>query len=546
MLEFAEKKPGVALKDTVGFQAVPDPFASFGYAAKDFVLRFPVCAPAAPEKVFVQIQGLYPHAEAIFVPKNCAQNVPCDMKTGMRISHDRNALFVFDGIATLGYIYLDAVPPGSRRYPVFASVSESFFSAEKRYLLAAGLFFGALFTIFVYNLALYFGLKESINLYYSVYLLLFIILFLTLERIPENFAGHSGHGAYLFFRSAVFPAMLIPFALFNREFLASVSGKLQNRAWLVFIFADILLICLNFFIEYRRMMPVNILAAVMHAAFALIFIVRAIMAGFRPAWIMFLGWLFFLVSAILSSLHLLGKFSVGYNDYLTHMMKFGSVAENLLFTVALGVRVRFYKDRAERFASDLAAERETLARDLHDVLGSEFGQIQMKLNRADVPSDIAVWLGQKSRGLSARIRDIIFLLRSDLTQATIREELDSYLDILRGFEKFSLKALVTEGVGELNAFLLLDALRILQEWSGNCMRHGNPSRMEIRIEKRWYGLRLAVISDGLLFRWSGGRYGEGQGLHGIRARTHQRAGFARSRPILENNIFIAVLKAARH
>lgn len=550
LLEYREKKTAQPLAEAVfaadaAFLPVPDAFASFGYTSRNFILRFRVCPPAQRNKVFVRIDGLYPQAEAFFLPDSCPGMRACAGETGKRIEQDRNALFVFDAVTSPGRIYLDAVPPGSRRYPVFAATAENFFSAEKKYLWATGLFFGALLTIFVYNLALYLGLKEKINLFYSAYLLLFMTLFLTLERIPEAFAGHSGNLAYLFFRSALFPAMLIPFALFNREFLSSVAGRYQNLSWHILIAADVMLFALNFVVDYRRMMPLNIVMSMVHCTLALLFIVRAIALGFRPAWLMFLGWLFFLGSSILSSFHMLGKFSVTYNDYMTHMMKFGSLAENLLFTIALGVRVRFYKSRAESFAAELAAEREALARDLHDVLGSEFGQIQLKLTRTDVPADIAAWLGRKSRGLGNRLRDIIFLLRRDLTQKAIRDELDALLSMLGEIDGFHFSYKVDDRINDISAFLLLDALRIIQEWSGNCMRHGKPSRMDIRLQKRPYGLRLAIMSDGTPFRWSGERYGLGEGLAGIRMRAVQRTGFARARPLHGVNIFLATLKTLR-
>ncbi len=547
VLEYREKKQpllaaAILSGELKGFVRVPDPFASFGYTAENFILRFPVCAAPSVGKIFVQVQGLFPHALALYVPAACRSGTPCAVENGKRIGRDRNALFVFDTVREAGHIYLDATPPGSRRYPVFAARAERFLDSEKRYLWSAGLFFGALATILIYNLAIYFGLKEKINLYYSAYLVLFIGVFLTLERIPEMMAGHSDAPVYLFFRSALFPAMLIPFALFNRDFLGAAAGRHQVLIWRLLIAADILAVAMNFMVEYRRMMPVNLIITVIHCVVALFFVIKAMLGGFQPAWIMFFGWVFFMVSAILSSFHILGLFAISYNDYLAHMMKFGSVAENLLFTVALSVRVRFYKKQAGQFSAQLAVEREVLARDLHDVLGSEFGQIQMKLARADVPGDIALWLGQKSGSMSSRIRDIIFLLRSDLTAATIRDELEAYLEILRGMDNFTLTTAVDFDAAQTNAFLLLDALRILQEWSGNCMRHGAPSRMVIRIEKRHYGLRMAILSDGKVFRWSGERLGEGQGLAGIQARARQRSGFARCRPTPSGNLFVAVLR----
>lgn len=464
---------------------------------------------------------------------------------GIRASRHRDAVFVFEPFRSPGYVYIQVFPPGSRRYPVYLATAEGFLAHEQNFFWHAGLFFGALATIFIYNLAIYFGLREKTNLYYALYLLLFIGLFLTLERVPESFYGHTGSKPYLFLRSAIFPAMLIFFSLFNREFLGEGASRYQSLVWRSLIVGDIGAIFANFFVDYRIMMPVNLILTVIHSSVALLFVIRAAAGGFKPAQIMFIGWIFFLLSAILSALHILGKFHVAYNDYVTHFMKYGAVAENFLFTLAIGARVRFYKSQSQLFGTQLAFERENLARDLHDVLGSEFGEMQMRLSRPDVPADIAHWLGGKARHISARIRDAVFILQSDLTHQKILYELSAYVQFLSSIEGLRIEAHLTERIEPAKAFLLLDVLRILQEWSGNCMKHGQPAHLRIYLDSISNRLRLTVVSDGKAFSWSGQAADSGQGLRGIRQRVRQRFGFSRCRvSAAGKNIFVAVLRVS--
>ncbi len=548
-LEYAETEAAVAdnaadFARRYRFFRVPDVFASFGYTPKNYLLRFNICRPALPQKIFVQIKGLYPEARAWYLQKNCEPTASCRAIAGIRVDPHRDALFAFENLpADEGTIYIAAFPPGSRRFPVHVLTADGLIRSEQRFFWLTGLFFGALAAILLYNAALFLALRERINLYYSVYLFLFLALFLTLERLPEDTFGHSDHRLYLFVRSAVFPLMLIPFALFNREFLQSRLKPWQNRVWQLLILTDVALIALNAAIPYRSMMVLNLWAVVIHSAIALTATVQVAWGGFAPARIMVAGWLLFLLSAILSSLHLMGRFSVGFNDYLPHLMKFGSIAETLLFTAALGLRVRVLKQQAKQFALKLTEERANLAGDLHDVLGSEFGEMQMKLHQAQVADEVLQWFTGKARNMSDRIRDMVFLLRSDLSSATIAEELSATLEMLQAMDNLDFTARVDGKLTQSDPFLLLDALRILQEWSGNCMKHGRPTQMYMQLKKTRRGLRLAVISDGKLFRWNGKQTFAGAGLTGIRTRSAHRHGRARCFTTQAGrNLFVATLR----
>lgn len=512
------------------FKKVPDPFASFGYTEKNYLLRFRLCTEESTAKVIVQIKGLYPEAQVWFLPDTCAAKTPpCKVVHATRMDAHRDALFTFDKpLVGHGSVYIAAMPPGSRRFPVHVFLPEAFVQSEQKFFWYTGLFFGALAAILLYNAALFLALRERINLYYALYLLLFVGLFLTLERIPEDTFGHSARPMYLFFRSAIFPLMLIPFALFNREFLQTRLSLWQNRFWTLLITADVILIVLNTFIAYRNMMVYNLWVVVIHCSFALAVTLQAAWGGFTPARIMLAGWVLFLISAILSSLHLMGRFPVGFNEYFPHFMKFGAVAENLLFTAALGVRVRFFKKQASEFAARLTRERENLAADLHDVLGSEFGEMQLRLHRAQVSREVRDWFAARARNMGSRIRDMVFLLQSDLSSATITEEMHSTFAMLSGIEGLKIETQIDSEIQRSDPFLLLDALRILQEWSGNCLKYGKPTEMKISLRKRDNKVRLVIVSNGKAFRWNGRSVLNGAGLPGIINRASHRQGRARS------------------
>ncbi|WP_162875389.1 sensor histidine kinase [Sphingomonas crusticola] len=186
------------------------------------------------------------------------------------------------------------------------------------------------------------------------------------------------------------------------------------------------------------------------------------------------------------------------------------------------------------------AERERIARDLHDLLGRTLTLIALK-------SDLAVRLiASDPQAAEREMREAGQAARSGLAEVRATVAGMSEAGLAREIEA-SRAALATAGVaceitGEnvvipaANGAVLAMALR---EAVTNVIRHAAATRCEIMLEQDADGMRLTVSDDG-----QGGRFAEGSGLRGMRARLSAAGGRLRVQPGKSGTEVMAAVPAA--
>jgi two-component system sensor histidine kinase DesK len=167
------------------------------------------------------------------------------------------------------------------------------------------------------------------------------------------------------------------------------------------------------------------------------------------------------------------------------------------------------------------AERERIARDLHDVLGHTLSMIAVKSELAErlVERDVDEArkeirsMGETARKALADVREAI--------SGYQRQTLDAALEHLR----LSLRAADIEPVIEIDEHLDMPARTegmlalVAREAVTNIIRHSKARHCRIRLESQQSGLTLVVDDDG------GGRIRmDGNGIQGMRARIESLGG----------------------
>lgn len=178
--------------------------------------------------------------------------------------------------------------------------------------------------------------------------------------------------------------------------------------------------------------------------------------------------------------------------------------------------------RAHQHAEALArvAERERIARDLHDLLGHTLSLIVLK-------SELAAKLAERSPArAAAEIRDVEQISRSAL--AEVRRAIHGYRGERLGDEiDSSRKALEAAGVAfdvAVEAVALpTDTERALalalREAVTNVIRHARAARCSVRLAQDRGAVRLTIADDGI-----GGEAVEGAGLSGMQERVREAGG----------------------
>lgn len=181
------------------------------------------------------------------------------------------------------------------------------------------------------------------------------------------------------------------------------------------------------------------------------------------------------------------------------------------------VKVMLMKDRVAK-----VAERERIARDLHDVLGQTLSLLTLKAELA----------GQLLEGDAQipRARQEIAAVETISRQALaeVRQTIRGYRieTLQREFERVT-SMLKTAGIAVHceREVVQLDAARervfglALREAVTNVVRHSGARNCHIRVQCAQDAHLLEVVDDGL-----GGQYSEGQGLRGMRERVEAIGG----------------------
>jgi two-component system sensor histidine kinase DesK len=173
---------------------------------------------------------------------------------------------------------------------------------------------------------------------------------------------------------------------------------------------------------------------------------------------------------------------------------------------------------AERMAA--IAERERIARDLHDLLGHTLSVIVIK-------SELAAKLSERDPArAAAEIRDVERISRNALQE--VRQAIHGYRGERIDQELANGRAALAAGgvtlAGEIPPLGVEPATEhalalALREALTNVLRHARARRCEVRADRTADGLRIVVQDDGV-----GGSEQEGAGLSGMRARLAEIGG----------------------
>ncbi|NYJ73634.1 sensor histidine kinase [Allobranchiibius huperziae] len=182
-------------------------------------------------------------------------------------------------------------------------------------------------------------------------------------------------------------------------------------------------------------------------------------------------------------------------------------------------------------AAATAAERATIARELHDIVSHAVSVIviQAQVGSRALPSELEV-VGESlsaiegtARGAMSELRQLLTLLATDDEAASVApiaslRQVAQLLDQCRA-AGMTIDADIDETVGPLPPVADLAAYRLIQEALTNTMRHAPGAKAHIRVRRHGEMIELlAQDSGGDPVSPSGPPAGSGRGLIGMRER----------------------------
>ncbi|WP_291721673.1 7TM diverse intracellular signaling domain-containing protein [Bernardetia sp.] len=290
----------------------------------------------------------------IFIPQNKEEKSSIDFeKTSMGFSLPFDKRFIKTNV-----FLIPIKLPKNEVTTIYLRIESDYFQAPFRiapveyYLernhkidLAEGIYYGFAIVMVLYNLFIFFTLKEKSYLYYLSYL-----LFLALAM-----AQLRGH----FFEFLVFdlPIMnrYVPMihslsGIFASLFLIDFLNTKKNSHFfhttlhiVISIFSLALIVSLLGFKPIASL--INQIIAGLSTINALAAAIFIYYIGYKPAKYIIVGWSFYLIGVLLFVLA--GAEIIPYNSFTSNGVLFGSAIEMILLSVALAAKIDFYKKGKE-------------------------------------------------------------------------------------------------------------------------------------------------------------------------------------------------------
>ena len=306
--------------------------------------------------------------------------------------------------------------------------------------ILSGIYFGIMLVMILYNLFIYFTVKDKSYISYVVYIILILLTQTTLQGYPFQYLwpDYPVIAKYSLF---IFPSLVgIASMVFMNIFL---NVKLFSKGLykLSYIFSLIYLISIvaSAFKSYelsQLIMQTNAMLVSFYMLATAIYIVKK---GFLPAKYFLIAWSIFLLGVIAFIMKDLGV--LPYNNFTRYTMQIGSAIETVLLSFALAARINIYK----RERLDALEEKEKLVREQNIVLEqtvvertSELNKTLSDLKEAQsqlVDSEKMSSLGQLTAGIAHEINNPINFVSSNITP--LRRDLEDIYLLIKKYEELS-------------------------------------------------------------------------------------------------------------
>ncbi|OJW83529.1 MAG: hypothetical protein BGO69_08650 [Bacteroidetes bacterium 46-16] len=254
--------------------------------------------------------------------------------------------------------YIRAAANSPMQVPLFTNTVEGFFMQMTVEGLLHGLYYGIISIMILYNLFLFFAIKDKVYLYYIAY------------AFCIGLFNACVYGHLIYFNDGIFQnwmsrrivtlasIVLMAMVIFSMTFLDTKKNAPRFHKYLTLITA-LLIIPISIELSgdvWTSDNVVNIFSIVI--PFSLLTIgIHLYKRGFKPAKYYILAWIPFLISIIIFTLAM--QNFIQSTQFTKNSMEIGSALEVLLISLALADRINIYKiERAKAQDQLLLASRE--------------------------------------------------------------------------------------------------------------------------------------------------------------------------------------------
>ncbi len=311
--------------------------------------------------------------------------------------------------------------------------------------LLSGLYFGIMLVMILYNLFIYFSVKDRSYLYYVLYIVLILLTQTSLQGYPFQYLwpNYPIIAQYSLF---IFPSLVgIAGMTFMNVFLkVYYYNKSLFKLSIFFTFLYLIPISLAFFQNFelsQKLMQVN---AGLVALFMLSTSVYIIKRGYQPAKYFLVAWSVFLVGVIV---FILKDFEIlPFNNFTRYTMQIGSAIETVLLSFALANKINIIQAEKEELVINqniiLEQNVEERTTELNKTL-QNLKETQSQLVDAEKMSS----LGQLTAGIAHEINNPINFVSSNIPP--LKQDIADLTTIIEKYEELKSATNINEKLNEI-------------------------------------------------------------------------------------------------
>ncbi|MGF7230633.1 sensor histidine kinase [Arachidicoccus sp.] len=436
------------------FHMQSDDVPNLGMNNDNFWIKFSIVNESHFNKIILNLE--YPNIDKVTLYRleNSLQADSITIKEGSPISQRiyKHQYYIFDlnlppGDSVTCFLLIRS----SKRLllPLTLNTERSIISSITMSDIFSGMYFGLMLAMLLYNLFIYFSVKDRHYLSYVHYIFWVTITQATLFGYSQRFIWSSNK--WLLEHMLILTAAMSGIAtiIFTKSFLY-VKKNFRYLDWAlnVIILGDltgfVMVICNYKLVAYST---INITAGIGALIVLTVAIIMAYYKKYKPAKYFLIAWTVFLISIIIFVLKDFGL--INYNFWTVHSIQIGSAAETMLLSFALAAKINILKKEKEASQEEalrVSKENARIIREQNASLEIKVAERTSELNNALedlkqaetqlVESEKMVTLGQLTAGIAHEVNNPINFVTSNVSP--LKRDIDILFNAIDYIEQIAL------------------------------------------------------------------------------------------------------------
>ncbi len=450
---YEDKTNNLSFEEVISKEFTPSksPVPNLGISKSNFWIKIPITNKTESEHLILELSlAIIDHIEFYYYTDNNQINV---IKTGDAYPFEKREYkdphYLFDLNIPTGETktyYLNVRSNEALQLPLKVGTIINVYDQIKNRDLLSGIYFGIMLVMILYNLFIYFSVRDKSYLYYVVYIICILLTQTSLQGYTFQYLWPNS--ALITKFSLIFLPSLsgITGMFFMNVFLQTkeFSKRLYNIAF-IFVIPYLIAYVIAFMGELGISQAVIQLNSTIISLYMLITPILIYRRGFKPAKYFIAAWSVFLLGVfvfVLKDMEVLP-----FNNLTRYTMQIGSAIETILLSFALANRI-----------SIIRKENEHLIKEQNIILEQKVKERTAELNKAIedlkqaqsqlVESEKMASLGQLTAGIAHEINNPINFVSSNVFP--LKQDIEDLKSILNKYEEITESADLKNKLNEIN------------------------------------------------------------------------------------------------